>query len=95
MTPHTYRRRNPSLTPVLRWTFHSVAGEVTCALEATGNRAFDVAVIPHWDVSSSVVDHFDRLGPALLRHAELAKRMRDGGWVLTDHTGQHALPTAA
>lgn len=81
--------------PVLRWIFRRDASALTCGLDVRANRAYDVCVVPHWDVSSSLIEHFDAPAGALLRHAEIARRLRENGWVLTDYvTAAHA-PAAA
>ena len=61
-----------------------VIDAITCQLDALGNRSWDVCVVPHSDGSSSMVQHFDAPGGALLRHAQIARQLRDSGWVLVD-----------
>ena len=82
LTPAAHRIQQSD--SVLRWTFQRDANAITCELDARGHRSYDVCVVPHWDVSSSVVEHFEGPSVALLRHAEIARRLRAGGWVLTD-----------
>lgn len=60
---------------------------ITCQLEARGNRSYELCVVPHWDPSSAVIEGFDAPTPALLRHAQVASRLRDNGWMVIDHVG--------
>jgi hypothetical protein len=70
--------------PVLRWVFQRQAKAVTCEVDVLGNGSYDVYVVPHWDVSSSLVQHFTAPAGALLRHAQIARELRDRGWALVD-----------
>ena len=78
-------RTTPQPEPVLRWVFQRDANEITCELDVRANHTFDVCVVPHWDVSAATIEHFDAPTMAMLRHAEIARRLREGGWVLTEH----------
>jgi hypothetical protein len=40
---------------------------------------------PHWDSSVALIERFNALPPALLRHAEVSSRLRDNGWRVIDH----------
>jgi hypothetical protein len=93
----TNRRPLPSSEPhpVLCWIFQRHADAITCELDLGADRSYDVCVVPHWDVSSSLVEHFQGPAGALWRHAEIASRLRERGWVLTDHASHHDVPTAA
>lgn len=89
----------PSTSPdselLLRWIFERDARALTCELDIRGDRGYDVSVVPHWDVSSSLIERFDAPGGAWLRHAEIARRLRESGWVLTDHvSADHAAAAA-
>jgi hypothetical protein len=84
MTSTPDAHTNQQSAPILRWIFHRGASAITCELDARGNRSYDVCIVPHWDVLSSVVEHFEAPSVALLRHAEIARRLRASGWVLTD-----------
>jgi hypothetical protein len=69
-------------TSMLRWVFHRGGHALTCAVEATADRSsYDVCVFPHWNVSLGTVECFDAPGGALQRHAEIASRLREAGWV--------------
>jgi hypothetical protein len=67
---------------ILRWVFIRGTYALTCEVRINGRDAHHVSVVPHWDVSSSVVEHFAQPSGALLRHAELASQFRHAGWVL-------------
>ena len=52
------------------------------AVEATADRsAYDVCIFPHWNLSLGTVERFVGPGRALQRHAEIASRLRESGWV--------------
>jgi hypothetical protein len=77
-------RRFPKVEPgcMLRWVFHCGPDVLTCAVEAGGDRSsYDVCVLPHWNLSVATVEHFDAPASALQRHAEIASRLRQSGWV--------------
>ena len=67
---------------MLRWVFLRGRRMLTCELRMNSRRSHDVCVVPHWDVSSSVVERFDRPSSALRRHAEIAHDFRQAGWTL-------------
>jgi hypothetical protein len=67
---------------ILRWVFHRGPDVLTCAVEAGADRSsYDVCVLPHWNLSVATVEHFDAAASALQRHAEIALRLRQSGWV--------------
>jgi len=69
-------------TSVVRWVFHRGGHALTCAVEATADRsAYDVCIFPHWNLSLGTVERFVGPGRALQRHAEIASRLRESGWV--------------
>ena len=55
---------------------------VICEIRINGPHAFDVCVLPEWDLSSDVVERCDRAAHALCRYAAIAERFRDAGWTL-------------
>jgi hypothetical protein len=81
--------------PVVRWLFLRGGNALTCEVDVRANGSYDVFVMPHWDISSVVTEHFDAPTGALLRHAELARCLRENGWVLTDHVGANHTRAAA
>jgi hypothetical protein len=79
-TPEQPLRAEPAC--ILRWVFHRGPDVLTCAVEAGGDRSsYDVCVLPHWNLSVATVEHFDAPAGALQRHAEIARRLRQSGWV--------------
>jgi hypothetical protein len=70
-------------TGILRWVFYRGTRALTCEIRINGAHSHDVCVMPHWDLSSSIVERYDRPARALWRHAEIARRFREAGWTLT------------
>jgi hypothetical protein len=65
---------------ILRWIFLRGTKTLTCEVRVFDEQTYDVCVVPHWDVSSSVIETFKRPGRALQRHAEIASDFRQAGW---------------
>lgn len=72
--------QSPS-TRVLRWVFRRSNEAITCEIDAAGDHAFEVCIVPHWNVSAGTIERFDAAYRAFERHAELALRLREAGWV--------------
>jgi hypothetical protein len=70
--------------PVLRWVFGRDANAITCELDTRGARSYEVCLVPHWNVAASIVERFEAPSRAFLRHAQIARELREGGWVLVD-----------
>ena len=68
-------------TRMLQWVFCRNHRTITCEIDANGTHAFDVCIVPHWNVSESVIQRFDTAAHAFERHAELARELADAGWV--------------
>jgi hypothetical protein len=68
-------------TRMLRWVFHRGTQAVTCEIDASRTRGYDVCLVPHWNVSASVIERFGKAPDAFRRHAEVALRLREAGWV--------------
>jgi len=64
---------------ILRWIFLRGTRVLTCEIRSFG-KTYDVSVVPHWDVSASVIESFERPASALRRHAEIASEFRQAGW---------------
>ena len=64
---------------ILRWIFLRGTRVLTCEIRSFG-KTYDVSVVPHWDVSASVIESFERPASALRRHAEIASDFRQAGW---------------
>jgi len=75
-------RKSAESEGVLRWIFLRGTKTLTCEVRVSGKQPYDVCVVPHWDVSSSVIETFRRPVGALRRHAELASYFRQEGWSL-------------
>jgi hypothetical protein len=56
--------------------------------------AFDVCVLPHWDLSASTIERFDDAASAFEQHATLTLQLRQGGWNTAPHSPRHALAGA-
>jgi hypothetical protein len=68
---------------VLRWTFRKGSRSITCQLENNvAASSYDVFVIPHWDIGSTVVEGTTTPIEALRRHAQIARGLRAAGWAL-------------
>ena len=67
---------------LVKWVFLKETKSITCEVRSNGARRFDVCVLPHWDVSSAVVEGFEDLASAMRRHAEISLAFRDARWVL-------------
>jgi hypothetical protein len=70
---------------MLRGVFHRGTAALTCEIDAADRHHFDVCVVPHWDVASSLIEHFDDPISAFERHADIARRLREAGWTSADH----------
>ena len=70
---------------LLRWIFERRGNAITCEVDMNATHSCDVSVIPHWNATSAVVEHFNGPVQAMERHAELAQELRDAGWVVTRH----------
>jgi hypothetical protein len=71
----------PDTLSNLKWIFVHAGQFLTCEIGTRGHWSYDVCVIPHWDVGSSVIEPYDQPAAALHRHAQFASRLRDAGWV--------------
>jgi hypothetical protein len=80
---------------MLRWIFVRHGHALTCEVDARTPHTFDVSVVPHWDVSSAVVERYDHAVTAMERHAGIAADLRAAGWVLVRHAAADQLATAA
>lgn len=67
---------------ILRWVFQRGPEVLTCAVENSGQASsYNVCVLPHWNLSDSMVERFKAPASALRRHAEIASQLREAGWV--------------
>jgi hypothetical protein len=96
MTSHHSRSVHDTSGPRgLRWVFLRGSQAVTCEVRVCGRQTYDVCVVPHWDVSSSAIETFNRPAAALRRHAEIAWYFRQAGWILAREGGRNATAIAA
>lgn len=79
----------PGPVRILRWNFLRDDKILTCEVDMSGNQ-YDVCLVPHWDVGASMIETFDRSSSALSRHAEIARELRDTGWLLVRDEAPHA-----
>ena len=86
------RRAEP--VGILRWMFLRGTKAVTCEIRVSGAAAHDVCVVPHWDLSSAVVERYPRPVSALRRHAEIAQAFREAGWKMIRGEGIRAATAA-
>ena len=70
---------------VLLWVFRRDFDAITCGVDVSASGTCEVRTVPHWDASLAVVEPFESAGDALRRHAEVASRLREIGWVVADH----------
>jgi hypothetical protein len=84
----------PEAASCLRWTFVRKGHVLTCEIRAAGAQSYDVCVVPHWDVDSSVIELYDRPTAALRRHAELVWYLREAGWVRISEAASEHLAVA-
>jgi hypothetical protein len=70
---------------LVRWVFQRGENALTCEVDQS-QSTYDVCVVPHWDVSASVVEETDSPTLALQRHAEIARYLRQTGWSLTSRS---------
>ena len=66
---------------LLRWVFQQNRRAVTCAVDiADDGSSFDVSFVPHWNLSGATIESFKTAASAFTRHAEIALKLRQGGW---------------
>jgi hypothetical protein len=53
---------------------------LTCDVIPLGRHGFGVQVVPHWDLSASVIEQYASAVAAVRRHTELSWRFRQIGW---------------
>lgn len=69
---------------LIRWVLQRGREILTCQVDAHVHRsAYDVCLVPHWDVDAASIEVIATPGRAFLRHAEIAMRLRNAGWFVT------------
>lgn len=85
MTTQSRHAAHPYRAPILHWVLERDAKTITCQLDTRDDHSYELCVVPHWAPSSAVIERFEGPRAALLRHAEVASRLRDKGWMVIDH----------
>jgi hypothetical protein len=68
-------------TPIVRWVFRRGDNALTCGVDVSRTGSgYEICVVPHWDVASTIIEGVDSTLSALRRHAEIAGALRDAGW---------------
>ena len=95
MTPDATLNAVTQPTPMLQWVLERDVNAITCLVDAFGDGSYELCVLPHWDPSAACIERFDAPTPALLRHAEVARRLREDGWLVVDHADAGRVHAAA
>ena len=82
----TSRSRVTEPACLVRWIFQRGDSALTCRVDARAASSYDVLVVPHWNISAAVIETLETPGRALQRHAEIAKQLREGGWLVAHRT---------
>ena len=85
MTPHSGHTAARQHAPLVEWILQREAKSITCQLDARGDHSYELYILPHWNPSAAVIEHFDASLPAMMRHAQLARDLREAGWMVIDH----------
>jgi hypothetical protein len=73
---------------MVRWVLRRGMDVLTCRVDAHLDRArFVVSLVPHRNVAEAAVEPTDTPTRALQRHAEIAMRLRDAGWLMVARSG--------
>ena len=78
-------------TTVLRWVLRNGPAAITCELGLNADNTFHLRVVPSSSPSEAIEERFTAVVPAMKRHAEVADRLRDAGWIVTDRATPSAL----
>jgi hypothetical protein len=80
---------------MLQWILQRDAKAITSQLNARDDGSYEICFVPHWDPSSAVIERFETPTVAVLRHADVTKRLRENGWIVIDHVVPRRLHAAA
>ena len=94
MTPHAHHTVSER-KPLVEWILQREAKSITCQLDARGRHSYDLYILPHWNPSATVIEHFDAPIPTILRHAQLARDLRELGWMVIDRVATARASDAA
>ena len=75
---------------MIRWQFARDRQHVMCAIRTVADRSYEVAIVPLWDISRTVIETFATATEALRRHAAIAADLRDAGWTIASYTTRTA-----
>jgi len=76
---------------LLRWTFRRGNDLLTCVIDrARSGRGYQLSVVPETPTEIARTEVFRTPFDVLLRHAAIARELRETGWTLVEYTG--ALP---
>ena len=78
-----------------RWILEQDGSAIACHLDARSNRSFEICILPRWDPSSAIIERFDALTTARLRHAEVSRHLRENGWIVIDQVAADHVHAAA
>ena len=95
MTPHAHHTDRGPHELLVDWILQREAKSITCQLEARGHHSYELCILPHWNPSAAVIERFDAPLPAMMRYAQLARDLREAGWVVIDHVGAGRADAAA
>jgi len=56
--------------------------------------AFDVCVLPHWDLGASTIERFNDAANAFEHHQEIAAILRDARWMAPTGSPRHSIAAA-
>ena len=91
----THQDSDTQSAPLLLWVLQRGANAITCELDARDDQSYEVCVVPHWDPSATVIERFQTPMLAVERHADIARRLRENGWIVIDHVVPRSLKAAA
>ncbi len=72
---------------MLRWTFRRGNQLLTCVIDrARSGGSYQLALVPQTPSTTGRIEVFCSAFDALMRHAAIAKELRDLGWTLIAYT---------
>jgi hypothetical protein len=73
---------------LLRWTFRRGNDFLTCVIDrARAGQGFQLSVVPQTPSETARTELFRTPFDVLLRHAAIARDLRESGWTLVEYTG--------
>jgi len=92
----TTDRTVTATAPLIRWEFARDHQHLMCAVRATpAESAYELAIVPIWDVNRAAIETFTTATAALRRHAAIAADLREAGWMIASYTTQPQAQQAA